>query len=181
MKCTVQIVATLYFCAVSGVAHSGPDEVTESLMHEYVSLLDWGVFNMNRQLDGKEGRPGAWVYFDFDSNTITIESYNRLGEIGQNARKLQENCRTWIEQVRRFGGIDPASGKPNLGSVSYYADQFTHSGYILGEIESSADRLKELDKKFRLRFLVKTQDFVEIYECTTPLLSIGFSSRDLRP
>lgn len=156
-------------------AIAGPDATVNDLMSEPLSLLDWGIWRTAEYLDGKEGRPGAWAEYDFDSNTIQIQSYALYEDANEaEVSGYKELCADWIAKVRTASGVNSDTGEPH-GKYTFFSGFFRHQGYIRGEQSESDERLKDLDKKFRVRFEIRTDYWTAVVRCEAPLLGKGFA------
>lgn len=86
----------------------------------------------------------TWFSYDRDVLIIGLEIY-----IDASLRQAKEGCEEWFEDIR--GQASYLDGKlGNENEISRFSSFFQHSGYIKGDLEENMDRMKGLDKKFRL-------------------------------
>lgn len=176
-------ISALAFCSVlasqSLPAQAGPDETTQRLMNEYVSLLDFGILRLQMRLDALTTIPSTYVTFDWENNTVVISSYSVDSEWPRD--RVEQACTDWFRIIRQNAGINAGTGELyGVFTYSLFSGLFTHYGYsntIAGK--STEEAAKILDQKYRLQFTwnsySSTPGEVETLTCSGPLLDKGYS------
>lgn len=123
-------------------AVAGPDQTTQKLINDPVSMLDLGVFKADLALSRREL---GFMNFSWDSNRFTISTY-KLGGFAD-AQAAESACASWIAEVRELGGLDTKTGKP-FGPHSWFAQNFSHEGFE--RVGTSETLYSDLDRLFDL-------------------------------
>lgn len=144
-------------------------------------MLDWGIFKIDQRLTGPRAEASGWAEYDFDSNVILVQSYS----VYERAKRedegaLRTHCDEWMSAMRKSAGVNQDTGEA-YGEATIFARLFTHEGYINGDQDANLKRLKDLDKKFRLAFEIRTNYFNAVIRCEAPLLGTGYSVRTQWP
>ena len=177
--------ALLVCTCLADLAQAGPDEVTNRLMEEKVSLLDWGVFRVQLLLEKTNDLSSASVFFDWDMNQIKIMDADfTMMDQGLSDVTVAE-CEKWFVAVRRAGYVNEKTGKPYFGDSSLFAELFSHEGWtatINGK--ATEDVVKQIDQKIVLEYSIalsaENVGDVERLICTGPLLSDSFARQEVR-
>jgi hypothetical protein len=162
-------------------ALAGPDEITQPLMNDTVSMLDFGIFRLQNKIDVLEDLPLTYVGFDWERNLIVISGWINEGQ--RPASDFHSTCVDWFARVRMQAGVDPASGKLyEILSYSHFADLFSHFGFERTLSNKKPNELlAALDGKFFLelhwfgsRGLPSTGVGAT---CSGPMIDSGFSTK----
>ena len=128
------------------VTQAEPSKTLEYLMNEPASMLDIGIFKLNRELDNSDSefnyadkslkKIAAVASYDYEKNKLIIDFRYRLNLYlfttkGWDAKDV---CKDQLSRVRRKFGFD-YSGERNKDSEAMLreflstANYFIHSGY----------------------------------------------------
>ncbi len=127
---------------------AGPDSASNYFINNSPSLLDFGIFRLERAI--QEAWDAARVIYDWDEDKIVV-IYNQFKPTeGTWVPSLSsEDCREFISLIRAQAGF--LDGKPwGAARHSFFSEYFTHEGYVSGNKDDHDKRLVELDKKFKL-------------------------------
>jgi hypothetical protein len=156
MKKTLLTLATIAGLSQSAIA--GPDATVKKFMNQHVSLLDWGMFHVQndveRNLPSFYGPMHTNVYYDFERNEIVINIYNTQQQSSEDGSDEKQTCKAIVNAVRERAGVDSDTGQlvKWAGKESFFADKFTNNGFEFGNIQKE---LPTLDKKFLIRVYYK--------------------------
>lgn len=139
--------------ALAGPAPAEPDSAVQFLMSQRVSMLDWGVRELEDSLEGLSLAHGAipistTARYDWEENRINITSYALfLNGIDPPTRaQAKALAKETIERVRATLFVDPKTGKW-IGDRCMLSMYFSHSGYSEGEEpEDLCKRLANITK-----------------------------------
>lgn len=160
---------------ISDTANAGPDEITQWLMRDPMSMMDYGIMRINTMINAEPNPITGTVGFDFDTNRIEIARYGITGNVQVSAELSEAACASWIDKIRLTALIDLATGKPYL-ETSYFAQMFSHEGYTRGA--EPKDLYTRVDPLFTLNCTVKyseTDGKTGYLTITSPLLGTGYS------
>ena len=164
---------------------AGPDETTNTLMNDSVSILDWGILRTELYLAQQNLIIPAQVSFDWDSNEIRISAWQFGGNDTTTEVQAKAVCSDWFFGVRVSGGISTETGEPYFSEVSTYANFFGHEGFVrnFDSIEYKA-LLAKLDRKIELSATIlmdiSKSDGLQSVKCSGPLLGVGFAVQENR-
>ena len=174
---------TLAMFGWANQAIGGPDEITNRLMDEGVSLLDWGILRIQMRLSSDTRISSALVSYDWENNQIMIEGSNYDNGTGKPEEDAQKECSQWFRSIRLSAMVDPDTGKPYFGEASIFARLFEHEGWEKTvDGKSTSDVATSLDGKIFLKYYVYMKadsvgDTDGLY-CTAKLLEAGFSRQE---
>ncbi len=163
MKKLSTILVGLFVAANQAIA--GPDTISNHLMSDPVSMLDFGMYRMELRLGST-----AYVRYDWDDDEIVI--FNVVFGFDGSVSDAEVKCKRWVDEVRGMAGI--IDGEPFLEN-SFFADLFAHLAF---DRKSAPDNLLlEIDKKFDLNMKVNFAMSAggSQITCTGPLIGKGFS------
>lgn len=124
------ILAILLLSQVA-TATAEPSDTVKYLMHEPVTMLDYGIHLIGKSIHSENGF-AVGAHYDWDQNRIIISRNKYLvGEINtQDRESLKVQCKDIIKKTREYLAIDSSTGKPVLNfKNSSVANYFTHEGY----------------------------------------------------
>lgn len=112
-------------------AQSSPSKITNYLMDEPLSMLDWGIYQISKDLGPQlfddaginYGRSFASYDWDQDRLNVSYVGYIKYKDID----KGKGLCKAIINNLRAFFGVDIKSGK--LTPFSNLGRYFTHAGF----------------------------------------------------
>jgi len=157
--------------------HSAPNHATSYLMEERVSLLDWGMYKLERWLESQEGHywrkdfgrdVSTYVRYDWDRDRIVIDVQVET----KSGNPTKSQCESVLKTVISGGGVAFDTRKRYLNQgVSTFAVEFAQSGYVAGN--EPKDLWKRIDDVIELRAIVSNQwpheEPLRQVECTTKL------------
>jgi len=164
----IKSVMVLLFVVFSvNVADAEPSSNMHYLMNEPVSMMDWGLLNIDRSLqaDGRLSKYGNTItYYDWDKNRIIID----MAITGATSKEqAKEWCRDIVSQIRTFLGINERDGKPFF-SRSYLYNYFSHEGFHKNTEPEGLDKELDIIAIIQVRILYKGN--AESVKCEAPLL-----------
>lgn len=171
--------AALAECSLSNASQAEPDETIIRLMNDAPTILDFGIFRLERFLNGTGESSYSRVTYDWDSNRIVVSNRFFDGHTIREAEAMQK-CKVWINAMRELAGIDLETGQLQSWKTS---SEFTRFFLHIGDVEQEhadhdADE-KSLDEKFHLVYVVA--DVVNAADenfrmhCETPLYGTDFT------
>jgi len=170
---TIYVVSILIL-ATSQIVLAEPTPTIQYLMDEPVSMLDWGIYQMDKWLKTRsfvgsiEPKPDLQTTYDWDDNKIVIRVKPALLMHGFGSEKdAQKWCEDVVENVRLFFDINLQTGKrfnPPVPNPLYQF--FIHVGYK--HSTKPKDLAKELDKLVEIRLWVSSKK--RSMQCMAPLL-----------
>ncbi len=172
------VLGAVSWISASVCATAEPGPKVQTLIDTPTSLLTFGLFRLSELIDdgfGYQGHSGllpkaysATAYYDWDRNRIVI----RLMDFQGPSANAEEECGQAIAAVRRYGGIDPATGKyVSPLSNSIYADLFMPIGYGSSRLEGIPDALDQIIE------IVFQSGMADAVLCTAELVGTGYSVR----
>lgn len=140
-----------------GSSRAEPGPVATYLMHEPVSLLEWGCHIIQHQLEAQSREMmrdydiSVMVMYNWEKNRIIV-SANMFSKSGYEHAKAKDLNIRFIRLVRRFFALDPETSKPIMQSdkpTSLAASFFVHNGYSShnepDDLYSEIDSLMEIE------------------------------------
>lgn len=120
---------------MSDSARAEPTDTVRGLMDSPVSMLDWGIYNLqeqvNRCIETFTGDDwSADVRYEWDTNRIVIRVMDLIREPTDEANAMWW-CTLLLEETRSCLGVDRTTGKPISGDRTFVEGFFKHSGYVL--------------------------------------------------
>lgn len=151
-------------------AFSGPDETTQHLMNDPVSMLDLGVLKAEIALRNQD--LGS-MRFQWDVNRFYILKWMYGGDFSDE-NSAEQACASWVKKVREMGGINLETGEA-MFSFSTFAEGFSHDGFARGN--EPKNLYTNLDQLFVLKCHVRGSLFVgsPSVSVTAPLLGTSYS------
>ncbi len=168
MRCW--LVASLFFLPPAA-SLAGPDEVTQWLMQDPLTMLDYGIYKINIDLRDGWYPIGGNAVFQWDDNRVVI---SRMVDAGTQP-SVETLCSKWVEKIRSRGGLNADTGVP-YGGWSHFAQMFAHEGFE--KLDAPKDLYKNIDKILSLNcWGIYTDDDGKsgYLTITSPLLGTGYS------
>ena len=143
----------------------------EYLLDERVSLMDWGVEDLQRRLRRADTpllkKHGELAFYHHGRNKIILTS-STTWDKAPTRTEARNWCVGLISEIRSAFAVDPATGKPQHGESSAVFISFQHNGYrSTREPETFGT---DLDKMILLGATVHVADESELVDCRGPLL-----------
>lgn len=144
---------------------------SEYLLDERVSLMDWGIEDLQRRLSRVDTpllkKHGELAFYDHGRNRIILTS-STTWDKAPSRSEATNWCAGLIAEIKSALAVDPATGKPQHGESSAIFISFRHSGYrSTREPETFG---ADLDKMILLGATVHVADGGELVHCRGPLL-----------
>lgn len=169
----------LTILSISTSVHAEPDEDIRRLMNDAPTMLDFGIFRLERFLNTSGETSYSRVTYDWGSNRIIVSNRFFDGHTIREAEATQK-CRVWINAMREIAGIELATGElQSCKSSSEFTRFFLHIGDVEQEHADHDTDEKALDTRFYLSYIVA--DVVNAANenfsltCEAPLFGTGFS------
>lgn len=167
------ILFVLLFVLVQGAA-AEPNQSVKFLMNQPVSLLDFGIYRLEKDLKKIKKELALYhalpfdiaVNYDWENNKILIRltyGYER----NPPRKTIQKGVRHVIKQIRGFLGVDPKGKVFHKRGFSKAADYFSHQGYIIQNRPEALE--KDIDEMIVLNVVYSVQNFSRIFECRQAL------------
>lgn len=159
MKRIIPII--LILLSLSSVSYSEPTPTLQYLINEPVSMLDWGLFQLNNKLneisvgydDGKKFKTitlNTIVLYNFEKNTIIINSHPKeLYYVIDGKKNAKQLCKDIATNIRATLVISPNPPFESFFSILLIDTLFSHRGY------TKSDRPKDT--------AIELMDIMEIY------------------
>ena len=180
-KISLTIMAII--CALfSGICNAEPDSTFKYLMNEPLTLLDWGIYQMQKSLENEIGDKLNWdgneyelrqeVHYNWKGNEIIV--FGVLGDEKEFDSKSTAKvvCERMIDKYRSHFSVDPATGKlADWPPYNYLDGFFTHTSPIQrgSQPKNLNDKLYHATEiEVAVRFKGSGNAYVE---CKGPLLS----------
>ncbi len=152
-----------------------PNPSARFLMNEPVSLLDFGIYKLEKDIKGLQKDLTIHytdpfdisVDYKWDENRIVIQL--TYGYEGNPPRKtLQVGIKNVFRLVKSFLGVNPKGEVYHKRGNSKVADYFSHKGYIVKNRPKVLE--KEIDKMIEVRVTYSVQNYSRIFECKNMLV-----------
>ncbi len=157
------------------------DGTAKYLVQEKVSLLDWGLEDLEKRLHRANTpllkKHGGLAFYDASNNKIILTS-STTWEEASSRKEATEWCAGLIREMKSELSIDPGSGKPLLGDSSTVYLSFQHAGYRASQ---EPERLRtELDQMVLLGATVHVAGKTnELVQCQSTLLGRDIEFKDI--
>ena len=151
-------------------AGAEPTESANFLMNEPVSLLDFGIYKLEKDLKGL-GKDLAINYstpfdisvrYDWEKNKIVIQ-FTYGYERNPPPKTILIGVQKVLKQIKGFLGVDPKGKVYHKRGFSKVADYFSHQGYLTQNRPKELE--KEIDQMIELSVIYSIQNFSRIFEC----------------
>jgi len=152
-----------------------PNESAHFLMNEPASLMDLGIYKLEKDILGLQkhlvvNRTTPFdvsVNYNWDENRITIQL--TYGYEGNPSKKIIKNgIKNVFQQIKGFLGVNEKGQVYHKRGFSKASDYFSHEGYLI------KDRPKDLEKKIdqivELKVVYSVQNFSRIFQCKNMLV-----------
>lgn len=141
----------LYILFSSSITNAEPSKSIRALMKEPVSLMDWGLFHLEKRLEGvsfpsAESPPSVDVSYYEEENRIRIlVTITPEGSRDHfiDTVKAKESCADIFGSIQRTLMIDPKTGKP-MHAVSKDEKSSLLGFYFAGQGEYSKDYYSQI-------------------------------------
>lgn len=156
MPIVIAFCLSLLLCVVPN-AYSAPGEITNKLMDDYVTVLDFGVFRLNQDVNDRIDvinsdylKPSAQVNYDFERDQFLI-SINLWPKnlIGQNLKLVRVNYSE--DAIKREIQMIHFEIEQYL-SEGNVADVFAHSGFKVKQYQMSDKDISQLLSKIVIAY-----------------------------
>lgn len=148
------LLASLAIVVLATPSRSEPDDVTRHLMEDSPSMLDFGIFRLERFLNKSGEDQLSRVRYDWDRNVIEVSNRFFDGHMISEAEALQK-CTSYFDTMRELAGVDTETGRlQSWKESSEFAWHFLHIGSVQEEHAEHDPKIQTLDQKFQIRFVV---------------------------
>ena len=94
---------TMAICLGASISYAEPDDTVKYLMDETVTMFDFGLYQLEQQLDKEVDKKLIWITktnYNWQQNSIELLfiTHNMAGI--QTAAAMQKTCQTFVDQVR---------------------------------------------------------------------------------
>lgn len=127
---------SVYLSILGGSVEAGPDSISQYLMDDSPSMLDYGLLRIELELDGN-----GYAEYDWDDDEILIFEIDFRFSGG--LEEAEQSCAEWISKARILGGV--LGGSVSNGT-SRYSQKFLHAGF--SRTGAPEDIAVEIDKKY---------------------------------
>jgi hypothetical protein len=168
---TVLIFLLLY----AQTAQAEPSPTTHFLMNEPASLLDLGIYKLEKDIKGLQKdlvvnhtTPfDISVDYNWDENRIAIQM--TYGYEGNPPKKIiRIGIKKVFQRLKGFLGVDPQGKVYHKRGFSKVSDYFSHEGYVIKN--RPKDLEKEIDQIVELKVIYSVQNFSRLSECKNMLV-----------
>lgn len=152
-----------------------PTESAHFLMNEPVSLMDLGIYRLEKDIKGLQkdlvvnhtAPFDVSVNYRWDENEITIQL--TYGYEGNPPKKIiQIGIKKVFQQLKGFLGVSEKGQVYHKRGFSKVSDYFSHEGYVIKN--RPKDLEKEIDRMIELKVIYSIQNFSRIFECKNMLV-----------
>jgi len=166
------LILTIIFSFIAGICNAEPDSTIKYLMDEPLSMLEWGMYRMNKSLDEIYGDKynidhdlTNIVRYDWDNNRIIINCIVGLYGRFEEKKQAQAACKNIVRKYRSTFGVNADTGKP-VGFGTLYNLYFSHQGF------KSPSMPKNINKDLNKIVEIRVQAYIkkDYLECIAPLL-----------
>ena len=164
------LIPLILLAALVQVAGAEPDGSAKFLMDAPVSLLDFGIYKLEKDLKGLKKDLAVQrafpfniaVNYDWEKNNIVIQlTYGYEGN--PPPKTIRNGVRNVLKHIRGFLGVDPKGKVYHKRGFSKAADYFSHQGYIIKNRPPALE--KNIDQMIALSVIYSVQNFSRIFEC----------------
>ena len=155
-------------------AWAEPSESAHFLMNELASLMDLGIYKLEKdirrlQKDLLVNHTAPFdvsVNYRWDENEITIQL--TYGYEGNPPKKIiQIGIKKVFQQLKGFLGVSEKGQVYHKRGFSKVSDYFSHEGYLIKNRPKNLE--KEIDRMIELKVIYSIQNFSRIFECKNML------------
>lgn len=157
------LLISLLCISITDSAFAEPSPTVRYLMNEPVSRLDWGIYQLQKELE----ELNVSVRYNWDENRIEISKSS--SETPKDLNQAKILCKEEVSNLKIILGVNPEIGKP-YGENSFLWVFFRHEGY---KLKSEPETLwEDLDNITRLSvtFRINRVGFVPLEEESTEKL-----------
>jgi hypothetical protein len=163
--------------AVLNTSQAEPTANMQYLMNEPVSMMDWGLLNIDKSIESNGGLKkygNTITSYDWDKNRILII----VSSIGASSKEqAKEWCRDIVSFIRGFLGVDEKNGKPVFkNNQSFLYRYFTHEGFKRNAEPKELG--KELDNITTIQATIFFDGSSTPVKCEAPLLGTSIMFED---
>ena len=160
-----------------------PNESAKFLIHDAVSLMDFGIYKLENDIKGLRDdltirfQPphSSFVDYDWDANKIVIVlSYGDPGN--PPIKELKTEIRSVVATLKKNFGIAPTGEPFQAGGFSSVGDYFSHRGYTKKNTPPNLRR--EIDHLVEIKIIFYVQNYSRYFECRNRL--VGSSIEETR-
>ena len=176
MRVLYKYLVLLVALAHSQIVLAEPTPTIKYLMNETVTMLDWGLYKLNKDmskeplLEGMKPQSHISVNYNWEHDKIRIVGTPPFHRF-QSEKAAQDWCKEFVNNIRTFFGVDPSTGEVRATSPTYIYTYFVHQGFKkknqpknLGE---DLDRLVEIVATALVSVEIEK---TMVIRCTAPLL-----------
>ncbi len=147
------------------------------LMNEPASMMDFGVYRIERSLDSGnfEDSRRVFVSYNWDEDKIVMEAIHSVIAPFENELAARERCGKWFKVMRDFFLVSNETGEDRAPNLSYFASFFNHQGYVRGR-QNEDDFEKNISRKafLSLTLFFNQDDRPAKMTCSKPLYATSF-------
>jgi hypothetical protein len=157
-----------FFCIVD-TSMAEPTPNIKYLMNEPVSMLDWGIYRLDKYLanihiDGARSI-FYWTDYDGEKNALYLNFTMEInGKSRDEAKKMGESL---VSRVRHSLGVNPDTGKPYGGNSRLYV-YFSHN--VSEDNKEPKGIESELENITVIQLLIMADEGTKGLKCQAPLL-----------
>jgi hypothetical protein len=154
--------------------YAEPSSVVEYLMHEPVTMLDWGLYRL-KELAGSwkfESLVNSYsfTYYDWDQNRITVGLWVYPSNGSLPAASAEDACKTVTTQVRNNFGTDTNKSFRKWVGIGQF---FDHAGFE--RHNKPAKFMEEVENIINIKVVVFASkedkfDGSPVVNCESPLM-----------
>jgi len=168
------LVLFMLFTALAPDAGAEPNEAAKFLINEPVSLLDFGIYRLEKDLNGLKRNLAVHhalpfditVNYDWEKNKIIIQlTYGFEGN--PPPKTIRNGVRNVLKQIRGFLGVDSKGKVYHKRGFSKAADYFSHEGYLIKNRPAALEQ--HIDQMTVLSVIYSVQNYSRIFECRQTL------------
>jgi hypothetical protein len=165
----------MVFVGLGRSAVAEPSETALYLMTERLSLLDWGIYQLNASIRNNMKNEELFalpkflhvyymnVSYDWDTDDIVI-----YGNFEGNIKPTQELCKSSIYAFLTWQGLDPETRQPYTGVP--FSVLAGHFGHLHFRDPNAPKNLRTIvDDMFRLEFKVRHKKSLKSISCQSRL------------
>ena len=157
-----------------------PTPSAHFLMNEPVSLMDLGIYKLEKDIKGLQDKLtvnhtapfNVSVDYNWDENKIAIQL--TYGYEGNPPKKIIQNgIKKVFQVVKGFLGVNAQGKVYHKSGFSKVSEYFSHEGYVIKDRPKYIE--KEIDQIVELKVIYSIQNFSRIFECKNMLVGRAFN------
>ena len=132
------LILTISLILGATTASAEPSSGVSALMERPMSMLDWGMYRLQKELEASDSR--TYVSYSWDNNEILVSNYSGLSSKVSSMEEAKQNC------DKRFAAWDIEllilDGKEQYGFCSI-CSYFNHNGFSYKAFDEVIKDVKE--------------------------------------